>query len=447
MTATLDNSHNPGRWLWRGLLLAVAGVLAWYVIALNMADFHAEKAGEGNRAAVDKALWWNDDHPRALALKGRWLIRDGKPAEAEPWLQRAVRANPADARPLVDLAHLKAEAGEQALADEMMATAHQLMPVEPTVQRGIGVYWLQRGEVARGIGHIAVALSGDADLREQYYPLLQMAAETPELHAALRPYALEPPPWWSGFFRHVVANAESADTVGTLVAMREESTLQPLEDWEREHYLQRLRRDGRVSDAYLAWVNGLSTEQMQELGYVFNGSFERPLANAGFGWFARPPKNSGIQLTTGSTYGVLGQSALRLTFNGKRVRFAHLYQFLFLGPGVYEASGMARPDGLVARRGLQWRVYCSTGEGGLLGESELLLGSGDWRRFGFEVTVPATCPGQILRLYSAGNREVDHELKGGIWFDDLRIRRLADLPEPAAAAESAPDADENAGNG
>lgn len=433
-----DNATHPGRWAVRGLMIVVASVLAWYAITLNMAEFHLEKAAKGNREAVEKALWWQADHPRALALQGRWLIRDGQPEQAQSWLQRAVRANPADARPLVDLAHLKAEAGEQALADEMMVTAHRLMPVEPTVQRGIGVYWLQRGDVARGIGHIAVALSGKPDLRAQYYPLLQLAAETPELHAALRPYALEPPPWWAGFFRHVVANAESADTVGTLVRMREESTLQPLQDWEHEQYLQRLRRDGRVSDAYLAWVNRLSTGAIQELGYVFNGSFERPLSHAGFGWFARPPRNSGIQIVRGSTYGVLGQSALRLSFNGKRLRFSHLYQYLFLGPGIYEVSGMARPDGLLARRGLQWRVYCSNGEGGLLGEGELLAGSGDWRRTGFEVTVPESCRGQILRLYSAGSREVDHEVKGGIWFDDLRIRRLDDLPhaDPTLEFES-----------
>lgn len=428
MTTNPDKASSPGRWLWRALLLAVAAVLAWYVVALNMAEFYVEKAAEGQREAVEKALWWNPQHPRALALQGRWLIRDGQPEAAMPWLQRAVAANPADARPLVDLAHLKLDAGEQAVADEMMATAHRLMPVAPSVQRSIGVYWLQRGDVARGLQHIAVALSGDPELRDTYYPLLQAAVEAPELRETLRPYALEPPPWWSGFYRYVASSAESADTLGLLFAMRQASAASPVEDWEREIYLQRLRRDGRVGDAYLTWVNGLSSEALQELGYVFNGSFERPPSNAGFGWFARPPRNAGIRLVTGTTYGVLGQSAMRLTFSGKRVRFSHLYQHLFLGPGVYEASGMARPDGLVARRGLQWRVYCSTGEGGVLGESELILGSGDWRRFGFQVTVPESCRGQVLRLYSAGNREVDHELQGGIWFDDLRIRRLGDLP-------------------
>ena len=41
----------------------------------------------------------------------------------------------------------------------------------------------------------------------------------------------------------------------------------------------------------------------------------------------------------------------------------------------------------------------------------------------FEVTVPDECSGQMLRLYSAGHRDVDHELDGAIWFDDLQIGR------------------------
>lgn len=423
--------------IWRVLVCLIGAFLLWQVVATNLADYYVEKGAEGDRDAVELALWWQADHPRALALKGRWLIRDGEAAAAEPWLQRAIAANPADARPLADLARLRAEAGEQALADDMMEAAHQLMPVDPGVQRNIGTYWLDRGELVRGIGHIATALSGDASLREEYYPLLMLAANEPALQAALEPLALDPPKWWRGFYQYVARNAESADTLGTLVDLREKSPAHPVSDWERETYLQRLRSDGRVGDAYLQWVNHLEPGALQELGYVFNGSFERPLANAGFGWFSSTPRNSGFHITDGTTYGVVGQRALRVSFSGKRARFQHLYQHLFLGPGDYEVSGMARPDGLQARRGLQWRVHCSAGSSELLGESLLLVGTGDWREFNFRIQVPPDCPGQILRLYSAGYREVDHELDGGIWFDDLRIRRLVTVSADASGDSGA----------
>lgn len=423
-----DSTSSPGRLpravlVWRVLVCILAGVLLWQVLAINLAEYYLDQAGEGDRDAVDKALWWRPDHPRAQALKGRWLIREGRPAASVPWLQQAIAGNPADARPLADLARLRAEAGDQALADDMMEAAHRLMPVEPGVQRNIGTYWLERGEVIKGIRHLATAMSGDASLYADYFPLLMYAAQIPTLQPALEPLALDPPHWWSRFYRHVARHAESADTLGTLVSLREKSRTHPIEPWEREEYLQRLRRDGRVGDAYLQWVNHLEPAALQELGYVFNGSFERPLANAGFGWFSSTPRKSGFHIAGGATYGVVGQRALRISFSGKRARFQHLYQYLFLGPGAYEVSGMARPDGLQARRGLQWRVYCSSGSNELLGESLLLVGSGDWRRFSFSIEVTEDCPGQLLRLHSAGNREVDHEIDGGIWFDDIRISR------------------------
>ena len=427
-------SARPWVTLRRTVLLALAAWLLWQVLAVNMAEHRLVQALEGEREAIDRALWWRSEHPRALALKGRWLLRDGEPEAAEPWLKRAIRANPADARPLVDLARVRAQAGDLAIASDMLDTASQLMPANSGVQHLIGLYWLEHGELARAVGHIGTALKGDPALRELYFPLLMGVADVPELRSALEPFALEPPVWWRAFFAYTASNASSADTLGALVALRTLSPSEPLQAREHELYLQRLRRDGRVDEAFLHWVNGLQSEQLQELGYVFNGSFERPLLNAGFGWFSNVPRNTGFQIATGSTFGVLGQRALRLNFNGTRARFNHLYQYLFLGAGDYEVSGMVRLDGLLARRGLQWRVQCSAGGTELLGESELLQGTSDWRRFGFNISVPAGCNGQLLRLYSAGNREVDHELSGGIWFDDLRIQRHA--ASPSAEGES-----------
>ena len=94
---------------------------------------------------------------------------------------------------------------------------------------------------------------------------------------------------------------------------------------------------------------------------------------------------------------------------------------LFLAPGDYVLSGRVRPDKLQARRGLQWRVHCSAGPSVVLGQSGEFAGTGDWREFSFPVSVPPECNGQVLRLFSVGQRDVDHELSGAIWFDDLAL--------------------------
>ena len=86
-------------------------------------------------------------------------------------------------------------------------------------------------------------------------------------------------------------------------------------------------------------------------------------------------------------------------------------------------TGRVRPDNLKARRGLQWRVDCNAGASGTLGNSDTFAGSGDWRAFAFDITVPADCIGQVLSLRSVGARDVDHEIEGVLWVDALRIER------------------------
>ncbi len=213
-------------------------------------------------------------------------------------------------------------------------------------------------------------------------------------------------------------------TVAALVDMRETSAQAPLSARERDLYIGRLRKDELIAEAYLYWVNGLDKEDMQYLGYLFDGGFEREIVNkTGFEWRAFPPRNSGIRITSGDTYGTEGDTALRVSFSGKRIRFRHLSQNLYLSEGTYALSGRVRPDTLKARRGLQWRVDCNAGARGLLGNSDTFAGTGDWRDFAFDITVPADCVGQVLTLRSVGTRDVDHEIEGTLWVDALRIER------------------------
>lgn len=410
--------------LQRVLISSVALWCAWLLLSISFANHYVEQALAGNEDAVGTALWWDASHPRALTLRGSQLLGGGDLEAARDHLQRAIQANPADARPLVLLAALEAEAGREGLADQMIEVADRLMPVEPAMQRRIGFYWFAREQPDLALNHLSKALHGNREYRAEFFPLFLRIAQDESLRQLLMPLVAEPPAWWDGwggFFDYLTREAEDVATVRALVDMRESTAIVPLSGLERRFYANRLRKEGLVSAAYLVWINGLDSADMQSLGYLYNGSFEREFADAGFGWHARSPKNSGIRITTGATYGIGGEKALHLSFRGDRVRFQHLWQNLFLAPGHYELSGQVRPDKLTARRGLQWRVYCSAGATGLLGQSDEFAGTGDWREFRFTIEAPPECVGQTLRLYSAGNRDVDHELKGGIWFDDMRI--------------------------
>ncbi|MEP5568715.1 MAG: hypothetical protein ABJN62_12820 [Halioglobus sp.] len=415
----------------RRAVIVVAGVLlAWQVISLHMANYYAGKAADGDQSAADTALSWDASQPRALELKARFVERNAGETvsarsleEVTALLRAAIASDPARGTAVSQLALAQQQEGDDS-AVSLAELADRLAPVAPRNQRNLARFAFENQDLEGAVVHTARAMVGAPESASSFYPLLMEVAAVPRAREVLLAIARDPTPfpWWNGFFAHVSRNAEDLDALRALVELRQQSVALPLQEYERNLYINRLRTEGLVAEAYLHWVNGLSKAQLGTLGYLYDGSFEQPFANdSGFGWVARPPKNSGIRITRGDTYGTSGDQALRLSFRGKRVRFSHLYQQVFLPAGNFKVAGRVRPDQLQARRGLQWRLYCSAGGSELLGESELIVGTGDWRTFNFDVAVPPNCSGQILRLYSAGSRDVDHEVSGTVWFDDLQI--------------------------
>lgn len=418
-----------GGTVFNGLKGAAASLVAvaclWPLVTHNLSDHftrQATRGGPGVDPALDRALFWDKANPLALRMRAERLLAQDQHEAARHHLRLALRENPADGLTATLLAGLEAQTGQVSTADGLAEVADRLAPVQPTVQRRLGYYWLGRQQPERGFAHLARSLWGEQRaFEDEVFGLFLRAAESPESRGLLAPYAADPPPWWERFFRYATREAADLDSVRALYAAREASEVRTTTDQEQRWFIERLIREGQMPEAYLAWVNTLAPEELSGLGFVYDGGFELPPANHGFAWVARPPANRGIVITPARTAGMGGQAALRLDFRGDRQRFSHLFQRLFLAPGAYQVSGRVRPQGLEARRGLQWRLACSQGMQGLLGESELFTGEGDWREFSFQVVVPPGCSGQILRLQSAGSRDVDHEVAGTIWFDDLTI--------------------------
>ena len=411
----------------RTALAVIAAIVIWQILAVNLSDFFVAEARDGNPKSLQTALWWDQRHPVALAQLGADALRQEQPAEALALLRAAIASNPADARPQMDVAALYAADGKAEHGDRLATAANTLMPVQYAAQLDLALYWSAREDVEQAVQHLAVALvGGRGRLRETYFPQLLAVAALEETRGALLPMTENPTmyPWWEAFFKYAASNAQNVATVTALVDMREASAQVPLSARERDLYIGRLRKDELIAEAYLYWVNGLEKEDLQYLGYLFDGGFEREIVNStGFEWRASPPRNSGIRITSGDTYGIEGDTALRVSFSGKRIRFRHLSQNLYLDQGTYALSGRVRPDNLKARRGLQWRVDCNAGASGTLGNSDTFAGSGDWRAFAFDIIVPVGCVGQVLSLRSVGARDVDHEIEGTLWVDALRIER------------------------
>ena len=401
-----------------GLLLLV-GLLSWRIIVSGMAEYYSQ---QDDRAEAVEALFWQSQQPQGLYQQALTQIESDPPA-AERLLQAAAWADPSDALVYLALADLWVKAGRVPAAQGLVAVADALGPMRPPVLSRSADFWLRQGQWDRVLARWSNLLLNRPENAKQLFPVLLRVAENPASRPLLQPFLEQPPAWWLQFFSYTAQKAQSSETVLALYQARRRRG-DPLDKVEQQAYLDRLLRDKRWLDAYLAWLNGLDDRQLTVLGNIYNGSFELPLTSVGFDWRVLPLR--GVVVETAQTYGTRGDKALHINFNGQRAQFRHVLQYLFLEPGQYRLRGWVRVDQLRTERGLRWTMRCAPDQPVLVA-SELFLGSDDWRLFGVEFTVPESdCMAQMLRLELEGRAALDFEVEGDIWFDDLSIARLED---------------------
>lgn len=398
---------------WLKWLFAGAGLtwLAWQIVVYGMAN-HAAQEG-----SPDQAIAWMGGHGKANLELG---LRDyqSNPEAALPKLLAAIAANPTDGRGFAALGEIYEARGERAKADQAMETAAQMSPQRGDVQLQAGAYWMRRGEHSRALGHLDTVLRHRDELRTMLFPALLNMVQNPANQPALEALLQRPVPWWPAFFIYAARTADSADTAKRLYALQKGKNPLPIE--ARRAYLERLQKDGKWVEAWFVWLNSLSKEEIAQSGHVYNGSFEQVFTNVGFDWIYQ--RDPAVILENATTYGTTGERALHLVFRGLRIRFRHLSQYLLLPPGKYYLQGRVRPDRLEAPHGMQWVVYCH-GKDAPLAATETYRGSDQWTRFRSEFVVGADCPVQKLQLELAGNIQLDYDVTGSIWFDDIAIEQ------------------------
>ena len=395
----------------------VAALLAWRIVVTNMSEMQLQSDDKG---AAALALDWDKTNAQALFSEGVRVAK-ANPAQAITYLSSAVRNNPTDGPTYVAIARLKEDSGNIAAAEEAMQAAAQMAPRRVDVQLEVARFWFRRGDIARAMNHVDVALTFGDSLRDELFPVLLNLAEDPATreiaHAKLLKHRIT---WWPQFFNYAAAKATNIETLRALFQMQTGGP-NAVTTKGLQAYLQRLQRENLWVESYLIWLNHLRKDQLNAIGNLFNGGFEEEISNLGFDWIVTP--TSQVVVDTATTHGSTGHKALRVVFRGPRIQFQHVHQYLMLDPGSYSLHGRVRSDNLESPEGMQWSIYC-VGTAKALAHSERFNGTDHWQHFATQFQVPAQdCAVQMLRLELAGRSALDYEAKGAIWFDDLSIAR------------------------
>ena len=402
----------------QSLLVIFLFGLGWRVLSLGLAD-------ATSRLSPQKALEWRQEHPAALFLLAEQQAKI--PAlyqQAKQNAFAALRAYPLEGRAYRILGQLADVEKKPQAALELYKKAVHYSPRDVQSHLWLLNYALRTENAEAAVAHLDIMLRLQPNLEQQLQPMIGGLAVHPISQASLIDVLKEKPAWRSSAINNLLSQPEAAERYALFFDRLTAATHGGLIEAEQQAWTRALNLSQQWSLSYLNWASQLPAATQMKLGNLFNGSFEDEPLGGEFDWiFERIP---GAIIDRAYRDGAVGEMALRVRFDDRRVPFSGVRQTLVLQPGHYRLSGRGLPDNLRTDLGLVWAVECSGGNVSL-GISEPFKGSSrEWQAFSVEfVILIDQCPAQWLRLKLPARVESEQAIGGTVWFDGLRIQRIA----------------------
>ncbi len=397
------------KWLLFGV---VALFLCWRIVSVNTSRYFAWNDDIA-------AFQWTHNNADAILIKAAELAKTDMHA-ARNLVQKAIWYEPVNGRTYMTLAQLWEQEGKFLLAKKSAEIANLLAPRDADVQLRLGNFWLQRGLPMPALKHWSAALEATPSLSKDLFPIMLGYADTPELRNGIAQAIKTSSKWWESFFVYALKNATHEDTIKAVYHARGDK----VGHTARQAYLDHLVAKGLYTDAYFVWLNGLKGSELSALGNIYDGGFEYPVLDEGFGW--RVLKSNAFKVTAEPTYGHKGTKALHVAFQDNVASSLLAYQYLMLDHGSYVLRGKSRADGLSVGKGLFWSIRCVDLSGTTqLEKTGYFIGTDIWQGFNVTFDVPKeNCPIQQLRLEADGSVNDDFSsYSGSAWFDELEITK------------------------
>lgn len=386
--------------------LLLAALPAWWVASRGIAMALAIRDPQA-------ALRWDPDNAEAL-VRHNESERD---TAAKRTRARVVLAQrPRDGRAYRQLAEVAQASGDIRAARRLYGLAAHYSPRDRWTQAWLADDALRLRQTVAALSHIDQLLRMDALLPRHLFAVIAKLAQEPMFRAALV-QTLRTASWREDFLAWWLASPEPS--VPTLASLRDAGV--PVSAPTRAALVMRALREGRATEAWLAWADGLAPVRASRLELVVNGGFEHSPSGA-FDWQLGARSAADVQRAPRPDASGL---ALRIEFDGERIEFHDVAQRLLLPPGAYRFLAQVRPEELRSEGGLTWTVRCGSAAGEVLGRGDVLEGTAPWRRQAFDFEVPDRCALQWLSLELPARTAAESRIGGVLWVDDVRIRAAA----------------------
>lgn len=410
-----------------GVLVRLVALLVLFVAGCAAARFGMADFRLGHSPAA--ALAWSAWHPEAQSREVQRLVGlADADSEAQALALDMLRSSALRGTAYAALGRIADRAGDGAAAESLMRIAARLSPRERGTHAWLADHYVAVGRFPDALEHLDEILRLSPRQAHTIMPALNSLALHPEgLWAVVDLLGSHAPPWRDRFLRGWASSPQDEAMLDELFGALRQAP-HPLTSGERDLWVSRLVRQGKVAKAHYLWIEGLPEDQRTQVGNVFDGSFEFAPSDGGFGW--RFGRVAGASIRQQGGGGVVGRQALVVEFQHRRVPFQHVQQMLALPSGRYQLMGRVRLDDLRSDRGLQWTVTCIP-RPDPLASSQRFAGRMTWTAFSQEFEVPDEgCRAQMLSLRLDARVPAEQWIGGRAWFDDLRIRRVSASQSP-----------------
>lgn len=309
---------------------------------------------------------------------------------------------PFDVRALRVVGLTEAKAGREPAADEILTLAGNWSLRDDPAHAWLVENRLKRGDYASSFAHADTLVRRREDIRPQVFRLFTMAGSADPQRALPQVAALldKRPPWRQSYLDSLYGSTEGLQVAATLAVMLQKGK-SPLSNEELSQLYMHLIEKGQLP----ALRTVRASLNRPPAANVSNGGFDTPDIPAPFQW--RLAQEAGVTVEMVADDVRPADTALRVDYDGySTVRVAE--QLMFLAPGRYRLSAEARAEAGDPGRRLAWTVTCAPGDLPILSTPVAPTPAEVWTRIGAEFTVPASCPGQWLRVESRpGERRVN----------------------------------------
>jgi hypothetical protein len=399
---------------------AAACLLAWKIAAFAAADALAARAPED-------ALEIDGDHPTAAVflIERRLAARPPDAAGAAAAATRLVARDPLAPGALSLLAAATSLGGDKPRAERMFRVAAAHLPIDLVAHGALYERALASRDAAAALAELDILLRARPFLAQKLAASIgRLLALGSDAETGLADLLASAPPWRRQLVYHLSETIRDPAALARIYGQLRGGGARP-SDEEMRMLLERLVRDHDIDGAYLAWLDSLPPQRLSELGLLYNGQFQHPIANLPFDW-----QIAWVRGAAASVARIEGEGVLEVGFYDARVPFQHVRHLLTLPPGRYAFDGMESAENLENERGLRWRLSCLDDPNGALATTPPLRGAQPPRPFRMVFAVPAEgCGAQILVLELPARIASELQISGAARYWRLDIARL--LPAPA----------------